>query len=57
MYLRIIKGFLFMSPTQKEKMDKENKEFYIAILKDSNTSIWRQREETKDDGRNTDSDV
>ena len=46
-----------MSPTQKEKMDKENKEFYIAILKDSNTSIWRQREETKDDGRNTDSDV
>jgi len=57
MYLRIIKGFLFMSPTQKEKMDKENKEFYIAILKDSNTSIWRQREEAKDDRRDTDSDV
>jgi hypothetical protein len=46
-----------MSPTEKEKIDKENKEFYTGILKDSNLSIWRQYEETKDDRRNANSDV
>jgi hypothetical protein len=46
-----------MSPTEKEKIDKENKEFYNGILKDINTSIWRQREEAKNDRKNTDSDL
>ena len=46
-----------MDPTEKENIDKENKELYKNLLRENNNSIWRQREKAKDDRRDTDSDV
>ena len=46
-----------MDPTEKENIDKENKELYKNLLRENINSIWRQREKAKDDRRNTDSDV